>query len=222
MGDFDLNLILVPLVIGLAFCTAFLGLWLILAAIKSKGGIFRALSMSLFLITLPKAKKQEGGQQKSDKELIAAMEQLYSGLGSFKISQKNEFVYGPTVIALEMAIPHIGQEISFYIAMSKKIESVVEKQIHGIFPEAQVEKIKDYNIFNPQGAASAAFVRLSKKYYLPFKTYKELERDPLAEIVNAFSKLKFSIFWPFFLIIKSTLSDDDLSLFLSLFLILFA
>lgn len=186
----DLNLILVPLVIGLGLCTALLGLWLILAAIKSRGRVFKALSMSLFLIILPKAKKQEGGQQKPDKELIAVMEQLYGALGSFKISQKNEFVYGPTIIALEIAVPHIGQEVSFYIAVSKKIESVVEKQIHGCFPEAQVEKIKDYNIFNPKGAASAAFVRLNRNYYLPFKTYKELERDPLAEIVNAFSKLK--------------------------------
>ena len=81
---------------------------------------------------------------------MRVMEQLYTAFGGFKQSQKDVFVYGPNVIVFEMAVPHIGQEVSFYMAVSKRIQTVVEKQIHGLFPEAQVEKIKDYNIFNPQ------------------------------------------------------------------------
>ncbi|MFH0852467.1 MAG: DUF87 domain-containing protein [bacterium] len=185
----DLNLILVPLTIGLGLCAGLLGMWLLIAAIKSKGSIFRALSMSLFLITLPRAKKQEG-QGKSDKELIAVMEQLYSALASFKSKDKDKFVYGQPVVVFEMAVPHIGQEVCFYMAASKQIEGIVEKQIHGFFPEAQVEKVKDYNIFNPQGAAAGSFITLERSDFWPFKTYKNLETDPLGEIVNAFSKLK--------------------------------
>ncbi len=186
----DLNLILVPLTIGLFFCTVGLGFWLIVEAARSKGSVFRALNMSLFLITLPKVKKAEAGQQKNEKEVIAVMEQLYSALGSYKSSQKDDFVYGRPVVVFEMAVPHIGQDVCFYLAASRRIEGVVEKQIHGLFPEAQVEKIKDYNIFNPQGASAGAFLALNKTYFLPFKTYKNLESDPLGGIVNAFSKLK--------------------------------
>ena len=185
----DFNLILVPLTIGLGLCAGLLGLWLMIKAVKGKGSIFRALSMSLFLITLPRAKKQEG-QAKSDKDLISVMEQLYSALASFKGREKDKFVYGQPVVVFEMAVPHIGQEVCFYMAASKQIEGVVEKQIHGFFPEAQVEKVKDYNIFNPQGAAAGSFMTLGRNDFWPFKTYKNLETDPLGEITNAFSKLK--------------------------------
>jgi len=190
--DFDLNLILVPLTIGLAICTAGLALWLALEAIKSKGSVFRALNASLFLITLPSAahvQKKENEPQKTEKETIAVMEQLYSALANFKTSQKDAFVYGQPSITFEMAVPHIGQEISFYLAVSHRIETVIEKQIHGFFPEAEVEKIKDYNIFNPAGSVAASYLTLSKNYFLPFKTYKNLERDPLAEIINSFNKI---------------------------------
>ena len=190
--DFDLNLILVPLTIGLAICTAGLALWLALEAIKSKGSVFRALNASLFLITLPSAahvQKKENEPQKTEKETIAVMEQLYSALANFKTSQKDAFVYGQPSITFEMAVPYIGQEISFYLAVSHRIETVIEKQIHGFFPEAEVEKIKDYNIFNPAGSVAASYLTLSKNYFLPFKTYKNLERDPLAEIINSFNKI---------------------------------
>ncbi len=186
----DPNLILVPLTVGLAICTAGLAVWLAVEAIKSKGSIFRALSMSLFLITLPRVKKTEGSQQKSDKEIIAVMEQLYSALGSFKEKQKDAFVYGPMTIVFEMAVPHFGQEISFFLAVPKRIQAAVEKQIHGFFPEAQIENVKDYNIFNPQGAAAGSYLTLEKSYFLSFKTYKNLETDPLSEIINALSKLE--------------------------------
>jgi len=186
----DLNLILVPLTIGLGLCTGLLGFWLVIEAVKSKGNVFRALSLSLFLITLPRAKKQESGQQKTEKEMIGVMEQLYSALASSKSSQKDAFVYGQPVVVFEMAVPHIGQQASFYLAVSRRLEATVQSQIHGFFPEAQVEKIKDYNIFNPQGASAGAFLTLSKNFLLPFKTYKNLESDPLSEIASAFGKLK--------------------------------
>ncbi len=187
----DFNLILVPLTIGLALCTAGLGFWIFFEAIKSKGKIFRAMNMSLFLITLPRAeyKKAEQGQ-KPEKEIISVMEQLYSAFGAFKSSQKDAFVHGQPVVVFEMAVPHTGMDVSFYVAASKKVETIVEKQIHGVFPEAQVEKIKDYNIFNPSGIASGSYLALAKNQFFPFKTYKNLETDPLSNIVNAFSKLK--------------------------------
>ncbi|MBI4708785.1 MAG: DUF87 domain-containing protein [Candidatus Portnoybacteria bacterium] len=185
----DFNLILVPITIGLAFCAALLGLWLVYEAARSKGSVFRALNMGLFLISLPRAQKQEGSPQKSEKEVIAVMEQLYSALTGFKQSAKDAFVYGPLTVVFEMAVPHFGQEISFYLAAPKRLQNMLEKQIHGFFPEAQIDRIRDYNIFNPQGASSGSFLSLTKNYYLPFKTYKSLESDPLSEIVNSFSKL---------------------------------
>jgi len=188
---FDLvNLILVPINIGLALCLAILGVWLIIEIIRSKGAVFRSLSMSLFNhFAARNVKKQEGQQQKSEKELISVMEQLYSALGGLQSGQKESFVYGKPVMAFEMAVSNFGQEISFYLAVPRRLEMVVEKQTQGIFPEAQVEKIKDYNIFNPQGFSAGSFLTLRRSHYYPFKTYKNLESDPLSAIVNSFSKL---------------------------------
>ena len=187
----DFNLILVSLTIGLFLCAVGLGLWLFFAAIKSKGKIFRAMNMSLFLITLPRAEyKKTGEPQKPEKEIIAVMEQLYTALEAFRVSQKDAFIYGQPLVVFEMAVPHVGQEVSFYMAASRKAASVAEKQIHGIFPEAQVDKVRDYNIFNPGGSASGSSLNLTKSFFFPFKTYKSLESDPLRGIVTAFSKLK--------------------------------
>ncbi|HBA52652.1 TPA: hypothetical protein DCY68_02535, partial [Candidatus Azambacteria bacterium] len=80
---------------------------------------------------------------------------------------------------MEIAVPHVGEEISFYVGAPKKLEEFVEKQIYGIFPSASVKKVEDYNIFNPYGASVGSQLSLSKNSALPLKTYLALETDPL-------------------------------------------
>ena len=55
---------------------------------------------------------------------------------------------------------------------------------------AQVERIKDYNIFNPQGVSLGAYLRLKTNSILPFKTYQMLQADPLGGLATALSKLQ--------------------------------
>jgi hypothetical protein len=161
-----------------------------LAARKRRGQVTRALNMSLFLITLPKKfKKEEGEVSKSEKEVIAVMEQFYSSLSNIK-ETKDTFIYGQPHLVFEIATPQVGEEIAFYMAVPRKYEAVIEKQIHGFYPEASVERVEDYNIFNPQGAVAGAYLKLAKAYALPFKTYQNLETDPLNEITNTLSKLE--------------------------------
>jgi len=157
--------------------------------IQSKGRITRALSLSLFLITLPKKVKQENKEeQKKDKEVIAVMEQLYASLSYLK-SKKGAFKYGRPYMVFEIATPETGEEIAFYLAVPKSYENVIEKQIHGFYPEASVQKTPDYNIFNPNGAATGSYLKLARSYVLPIKTYQNLETDPLNQITNTLSKL---------------------------------
>jgi len=158
--------------------------------VKNKGRITRALNMSLFLITLPKKiKKGEGNTPKSDKEIISVMEQLYGSFSNIK-ETKDVFIYGQPHLVFEIATPEQGEEIAFYMALPNRYENIIEKQIHGFYPEASISKVEDYNIFNPQGAAAGAYLKLAKTYHLPFKTYQNLETDPLNEITNTLSKLK--------------------------------
>ncbi len=171
------NIILILLILPVFLI---IGFFVILAKIFSKKRqTSRALNMSLFLIKVPKESSREGEEKKPEKEIIAVMEQLYSSLSSIK-----------EPIVLEIANPSLEEEIYFYIALGRKHEQDLEKDIHGFFPKAEVLKIEDYNIFNPQGAEAAAYLKLKKRNILPIKTYQELESDPLSRITTALSKLE--------------------------------
>lgn len=184
----------------LIFLFAFFGvfllpLWIILKFFRAKKNIQRALNMGLFLVSLPKKSSQqkvtheEGEAPKQRKEIISVMEQLYSSLISVR-DKNGSLIYEKQPLVFEIAVPNAGEEICFYISAPRSWGEIIEKQIHGFFPDALVERTRDYNIFNSTGASSAAYLKLVRDKWLPFRTYQHLSADPLNEIVNAFSKLE--------------------------------
>jgi len=187
----NLNQIFLLATLLLALAIIVVGSLLFVRQLKNRGRLTRALNMSLFLITLPKkkVKKGEGEAPKSEKEIISVMEQLYASLSNIR-ETKDIFIYGQPHLVLEIATPQIGEEIAFYLALPRGYEDVIEKQIHGFYPEASIAKTEDYNIFNPQGVSAGSYLKLAKSYVLPFKTYQNLEKDPLNEITNTLSKLE--------------------------------
>ena len=86
-----------------------------------------SLGISLFLIKIPKEIPAAGSQQKDFKQEINLTEQLLSGLASFK----KPFV-------LELAVPHIGEEIHFYLAVPRVLSEIAIKQIQGLWASASV------------------------------------------------------------------------------------
>ena len=186
----NLNQILISIIILLILGIIGISILMFIITRRKGGQLTRSLNMSLFLITLPKKiKKGEGEVSKSQKEIIAIMEQFYSSLSNIK-ETKDVFFYGQPHIVFEIATPQIGEEIAFYMSVPRKYEAVIEKQIHGFYSDASVEKVDDYNIFNPKGAVAGSYLRLAKTHSLPFKTYQNLEIDPLNEITNTLSKLQ--------------------------------
>ncbi|MCG2809797.1 MAG: type IV secretory system conjugative DNA transfer family protein [Candidatus Portnoybacteria bacterium] len=185
-----LSQILLLITVLLALSVVGLGAAVFVMHLKNKGRITRSLNMRLFAISLPKkVRKEEGGAPKSEKEIVAVMEQLYNGLSNIR-ETKDIFIYGQPYLAFEIATPRVGEEISFYLAAPRRYENIIEKQIHGLYPEASVEESDDYNIFNPKGAAVGSYLKLAQSFVLPFRTYQNLEVDPLNEITNALSKLE--------------------------------
>ena len=163
---------------------------LITERIRKKGSIIRSLNMSLFLVRMPKETKTDISSEEK-KSRIAVMEQFLSSLGSLREKGfKNQLFYGQPYIVLEMAVPFSSPEISFYAAIPNKYETYLEKQIHGFYPNAMIEKTEDYNIFHPEGSIAGGFLKQDKSFVLPIKTYKELEVDPLENISNALSKIQ--------------------------------
>lgn len=186
-----INLFVVPILIFLGVLIVFFSVLMLIQLIKDKGQITRSLNMKLFVVRLPKEQSKEREQQKPEKETISAAEQMYSGLSSIKIGFWKRFLYGPPVIALEIALPEVGEEIAFYIAVPHKWAQIMEKQIHGIYPQAEIEDVlEDYNIFNQEGVVMGSCLTLKKSYIFPIKTYQDLEVDPLNAITTALSKLE--------------------------------
>ncbi|MBI3459068.1 type IV secretion system DNA-binding domain-containing protein [Candidatus Azambacteria bacterium] len=154
-----------------------------------RGKILRSLNMKLLLIILPPAifNKEE---KKTEKEIIAVMDQLYSAFSVIQFSKKTWLAPKPYLV-LELVVPQVGEEIHFYLACPWRLTEAITKQIYSYFPLAKVENIaKDYTIFTPGGKVAATMVKFNYSSILPFKTYKDLEVDPLKEITNSFSRLK--------------------------------
>ena len=181
-----LPLIIYLLVLAIVFIAGLVvvGSW------KTKGSLDRALNMTLFLVRVPREAPREGSATKSEKELISVGEQLLSSFANLHSKGWNKFLYGEPYLALEIAVHHIGEETHFYIAVPKSSEDIIEKQIYGYYPAAEITRVTDYNIFNPEGANAGGFLRYSANPILPIKTYQKLETDPLGAVLTAMSKLQ--------------------------------
>lgn len=141
----------------------------------------RALSMALFLIRIPRGTPGTAtAQAEQDRKAeINYSEQLFINLASMK----QPFVF-------EVAVPHIGEEIHFYLAVPRQYSETAVKQIHGFWPSASVTQTDDdYNIFNPHGVTVAGSLKLSRYYALPIRTYQEVGVDTFGAVVGAFTKV---------------------------------
>lgn len=188
--------------IGLFVTLAILGTagFIVLGGVRSRGRMERALNMTLFLIQVPKEYPNQpatgaGGSAsayggKQEKEILAIGEQLLASFGTVHAKRWNRFFYGDPYLALEMSVHHVGEETLFYLAAPTAHADIVEKQIHSYYPTAEVTRARDYNIFNPEGAAVGGYVSLTQEKVLPIRTYQKLESDPLGAILTALSKLE--------------------------------
>ena len=169
------GLILVFLLIVMAFVIA------LNAESNEKKSIFGGLDMVLFLVMMPKnSNKKEGDAQKEEKTMIAQMEQVFS---NFLYLKKPKMFQDPPCCAFEIASQIGGSDISFYVAVPQYLESVFEKYVQGVYPNAVVDKVpQDYTIFEPQGATAGAYLKLSENSLFPISTYQNLEKDPLSLI----------------------------------------
>src|SRR3989344_7574144 len=154
MSDLLLNLLLsIGLLLGTIF-VAWLGFFLVSRGIKRRGQVVRSLDMELFLILTPREAPPEE-TQKSAKEKIQPMEQLYSIFSSL--------AGGGFWTAWEFGPPHVTWEIvfnkgeiSFYAAVPSRYADTLVRAIHAVYSDAVVERVEDYDIFRPGGETAAS------------------------------------------------------------------
>ena len=155
---------------------------------SEKKSVFGALESVLFLVMMPKnAPKKEGEAQKDEKMLISEMEQV---LINFLHIKPSKIFQAPPSIALEIASQTGGSDILFYIAVPKHLETVFEKYVQGVYPQASVQKVpEDYTVFEPTGVTVGAYLTLKENFLFPISTYQKLEKDPLSTLTNNLSKI---------------------------------
>lgn len=173
----------------------FVGLWLILFLIRRflrrGAGIISSSKMSIMLVTLPKeAAIKENEKPTPISEQIGVMETLFSTLGGLK--PKAGLKYWLTGRADQLSFEIVAKSgyIHFYVAAPNSLERFVEQQIHAQYPFANIELVKDYNIFQPRSAIAGGWLKLAKHYIFPIRTYKDLESDSFNAITNSLSKLR--------------------------------
>ncbi|MCL4366676.1 type IV secretion system DNA-binding domain-containing protein [Patescibacteria group bacterium] len=154
-------------------------LWKYIAALlKGRGREKSSLEAILLQVSVPK-----------DNEVkIDATEQLISTLNSIK---KNTGFLGLKPQAfLSFEIVALHESIKFYISVHKSMEDLIEKQIHGAYPDALIKKVPEYNIFTEKGETAYAQLKLKSADYYPIKTYRDLPTDPLSALTSALAKMQ--------------------------------
>jgi len=118
---------------------------------------------------------------------IDAAEQMFSSFSSLKKSGFFSFLEVDDVLAFEI----VGKEadIRFYVSAPSRLIDLVEKNIYSFYPQADIKKVDEPNIFSEDGKVSFAGLVLKDVHYYPIKVYKELPTDPLAAITSALSKM---------------------------------
>ncbi|MDP3988582.1 MAG: type IV secretion system DNA-binding domain-containing protein [Candidatus Levybacteria bacterium] len=187
-----------------AFISALLGLF---GAIVLIFGLY-ALGYIIFLFYKYKNREKESLDSvllqiavPRDNEIkIDAAEQLFSALFSIRKSGRFSFLHPQPHVSFE--IVGMPDDIRFYIHVPNKIRDLVEKQLHGAYPDAEILVVEEkevrhkeyivgneYNIFSKEGKVAFVSLRLKSSDYLPLKAYKDLPVDPLSSITSVLAKM---------------------------------
>lgn len=178
MPIIDINaIVLALLLLGLLVLGLFVIGYVSFIFIRHRNREEKSLESVLLQIAVPR-----GNETKID-----AMEQMFSSLSSLKKGGFwQKFSFQPTI---SFEIVARKEDIRFYIWTPVKYKDLLEKQIHGAFPDAEVLEVSEYNIFNESGKVAYKSLQLSKENYYPIKTFKDLATDPLAAITSSMAKM---------------------------------
>jgi hypothetical protein len=137
-----------------------------------------ALDFVTLLVRLPKTNEIK----------IDAAEQMFSGLYALKHTEfmdmfKPEDMFSFEIVALK-------EDIAFYVNCNKRVRDLIEKQINGAYPDAEITEVDEVNIFSEKGRVAFAALQLERANYFPIKTFKELPTDGLSLITSALSKMQ--------------------------------
>ena len=137
----------------------------------------KSLEYVLLQVTLP-----AGNETKID-----AAEQLFASLYSVKKGGWFKFLRLQPAISFEIVAKH--EDIRFYVSAPEKLRDMLEKQMNGAYPDAEILAVEEYNLFSEGGKVAFAELELKKANCFPIKVYKDLPTDPLSSITAVLAKM---------------------------------
>lgn len=165
------------LVIGLGgFILAILGNFAF-TLYKFRGREEKSLDSVLLQIAVPRDNETK----------IDAAEQMFASLASLKKSGFAQKFATQDSISFEIVAQ--SEDIRFYVWTPKKLSDLVEKQLHGAYPDAEILQVEERNIFAEGGKVAFASLQLRSDSYYPIKTYKDLATDPLSSLTSVLAKM---------------------------------
>ena len=174
----DLNTIFFALILLTAF--AFLGIVLgvvFLTQFKHRKREEESIDSVLLQVSVHK-----GNETKID-----AMEQFFDSLYSVKKGGwKQKYAIQPTI---SFEIVAKKEDIRFFIWTPKEFQDLIEKQVHGAYPDAEIIEVPEYNIFKEEGNVAYKSLQLRADNYYPIRTFKDLPTDPLSSLTAALAKM---------------------------------
>lgn len=108
---------------------------------------------------------------------------LSGQLISILVNLKSQFSF-------EVAVSYIGEEIVFYVSVPGDSVQFTMRQIQSLWPDAQIEEVDDYNIFNSQGSSFGLFLKQKNNVVLPIRTFEEAQIDTFLPILSNLSKIE--------------------------------
>jgi hypothetical protein len=119
---------------------------------------------------------------------IDAAEQMFASLHSIAHGDFWSFLKPQEHLSFEIVAR--PEDIRFYVAVPKKLTDLVEKQIHGAYPGADIRQVDEYQIFSEKGKVAFAALCLSGSDYQPLRVYRDLPTDPMSSITSVLAKMK--------------------------------
>lgn len=159
--------------------------------LRKKLTVPRVINSVFLEVLVPKEtttfeKEKEPVQE--EKEIISLAEQLFTTLSHTEKRNISTYLKGQDSFSFE--IVSVNKKISFLINCPKRLQDLVEKQVHAQYPAAQIEEVLPPRVIKNPKAIAAVQLGLQKKYCFPIKTYKLMESDPLSALTNSLSKLE--------------------------------
>lgn len=170
-------------------------LYVIRYFVRKPGGIGYEFEKVVLHVALPKVSSasDEKSTEKTIQQIqeeISLTETIFGSIGGLK-AQKGfkAWMFGRSdEVSFEVVL--FDEKINFYIAVPRYLHQYIEQQIHGQYPEAHIEEIQDYNIFNPKSVIIGSYLTFKNPYVYPIKTYKKLDGDPMNAVLNSFGKFE--------------------------------